>query len=98
MIKKKGRGGARKGAGRKPVIKRLTWIDIGILCERLQKEGEEVARGMREQRPGVKKVREFQKLVVERRITSQSQRDAVWKLIFKNSRPTDWVAGLKGTE
>jgi hypothetical protein len=98
MIRKKGRGGARKGAGRKRVIKDEdpSWIEIGIACEFLQKEvPERAARLAHEQRRGTKKIRKFQNLVVERRIASAGHRDPLWKLGFKNSQPADWVVSLK---
>jgi hypothetical protein len=99
MIKKKGRGGARKDAGRKRVIQEddRTWIEIGIACEFLQKEVPgRVAYKARENRSVAKKIKKFQTIVVERRVTDPRQRDQIWELVFKKSRPTDWVAGLKG--
>jgi hypothetical protein len=100
MIKKKGRGGARKNAGRKKVIKDLSWIDIGILCERLQKEeGERLAIKAHQQRPVTRKIREFQKLVVKHRITDDVARDRLWKVYEEEynvrTKPGDWVVRLK---
>ena len=95
MIRKKGRGGARKGAGRKKVIRDLSWITIGRMCEKLQKGDALVdAERVREHRPVIKKIRKFQALVVTKR-ASPRQREALWKLGFKNSRVTDWAGPLK---
>jgi hypothetical protein len=96
MIKKKGRGGARKGAGRKRVIQEndRTWIEIGIACEYLQKEvPEKRAREAIEKRSVTKKIRKFQALVVERKADAR-QRDLIWERVFKNSRPSDWAVSL----
>ncbi len=98
MIKKNGRGGARKGAGRKRVIQEddRTWIEIGIACEFLQKEvPAKKAREAHERRFGAKKIRKFQTLVVERRADPR-QRDLIWERVFKNSRPSDWAVSLTG--
>jgi hypothetical protein len=81
MIKsrKKGRGGARKDAGRKKVITDLSWIDIGIMCERLQTEdAERAAVAKYEQLDRTKRIRGVQKSVVRHRITDQRKIDERW--------------------
>jgi hypothetical protein len=70
MIRKKGRGGARKNAGRPKVVKGLSWIEIGVRCERLQKElAAEKALKKYESLRRTKQIREAQKEIVKGRIT-----------------------------
>src|SRR6185437_9597160 len=70
MIKKGGRGGARRGAGRKKVVSGLSWIDIGIRCEKLQKElAAEAALKKYENLRRTKQIRQAQKEIMKGRIT-----------------------------
>jgi hypothetical protein len=97
MIKKKGRGGARPNAGRKRVINNLTWIDIGRMCERLQgQDAEDAALLKYEQLDRTKKIREAQKLIVKRRITSQPEIDEIWAMAgIEINKPGARVVSLK---
>jgi hypothetical protein len=96
MIKRKGRGGARPNAGRPRAIKDLSWIELGKECERHQKEdAEQAALEEHKQRPVTTKIREFQKLVRDRRMTNHRQRDFAWGLTELETKPSDWVVSLK---
>jgi len=94
---KKGRGGARKGAGRKRVVKGLSWMDIGIMCERLQKE--DAARAVLnkyESLPRTKLIREVQREIVKQRHTKPLAIGLEWiDARIKINKPGARVASLK---
>jgi hypothetical protein len=72
MIKKRGRGGARKGAGRKPGSALLPWVDrlwIGSLCEQMQANWQNRATLTEYQKqPGARSTLRAQTLVRGRRL------------------------------
>jgi hypothetical protein len=87
--KKKGRGGARKNAGRKRVpISLHDIIVIGSMCERVQTEdAKRAARAEYEKRPRTAQIRRVQKEVRKHRITDPRMIDALWEGATLSSRP-----------
>src|SRR4051794_2758331 len=87
--KKKGRGGARKKAGRKKVpISLEDMIVIGSLCERLQKEdADRAALAKYKKRPRTVKIMRVQNLVRGARWLTDSQINALWDGAALASRP-----------
>ena len=97
MIKKQGRGGARKGAGRKKVVKDLSWIKVGARCEQLQKElAAKAALNKYESLPRTKKIREVQGEIVKQRYTHPLAIGLEWiDAKIKIDKPGARVASLK---
>jgi hypothetical protein len=79
MIKKKGRGGARAGAGRKTVLSLHQCLWIGSLCDKFQADlSERLARARHEKQPSVKATRVAQQKVREKRLTSKDDIRSAW--------------------
>ena len=97
MIKKKGRGGARRGAGRKKVAEGLSWIEVGIRCEYLQKELAAVAAlNKYESLPRTKRIRGAQREIVRQRYTHPLPIGLEWiDAQIKINKPGARVVSLK---
>jgi hypothetical protein len=97
VIKKKGRGGARKNAGRKKVVKDLSWIKVGARCEYLQKElATEAALKRYESLPRTKLIREAQSEIVKQRYTTPLAIGLEWiDAGIKINKPGVRAASLK---
>jgi hypothetical protein len=77
MIKKKGRGGARAGAGRKMVLSLHLWI--GSLCDKFQADfSEGLAKTRHEKQPSVRATRVAQGMVQKKRLTSKDDIRSAW--------------------
>jgi hypothetical protein len=95
MIKKKGRGGARKGAGRKAVLNLHERLWIGSLCDEFQaKLRERLALAEYEKQPRVKATRKAQEQIRKRRLMSEGDIRLAFKEAYRELKKADLRKGL----
>jgi hypothetical protein len=90
MIKKKGRGGARAGAGRKTVLSLHQCLWIGSLCDKFQADfSEGLAKARYEKQPSVRATRVAQGMVRKKRLTSKEDIRSAWREAYAGLKKAD---------